>query len=154
MTVPRFARTVAPTLAAVAELTAAIDAWARGLAVPDSTRRALLLVHDELASNVARHGSGMRRMTIACRLDRRRDRLVYRLEDDGAPFDITAKSAPDTAAKLADRTPGGLGVHLVRTLAESFGWRRVAGRNRTEVELAIDAAPKAPATRKARVSRA
>jgi anti-sigma regulatory factor (Ser/Thr protein kinase) len=154
LTTTRFARTAAPTLAAVAELTAAIDAWALALAIPDSTRRALLLVHDELASNVARHGAGARRMSIACRLDRRRNRLAYRLEDDGAPFDITAKGAPDTSAKLADRAPGGLGVHLVRTLAESFGWQRVAGENRTVVELAVDTPPKAPARRKARVSRA
>jgi anti-sigma regulatory factor (Ser/Thr protein kinase) len=138
VTAKRLSRTAKPTLASVSDLTAAIDAWAREQRVPERARRALLLVHDELASNVARHASGARRMSIGCRLDGRRGRLHYRLEDDGAPFDLGALRAPDTSAPLAERTPGGLGIHLVRTLARSFRWRRIEDRNRTEVELALE----------------
>ena len=138
MTAPRLSRTAKPTLESVSRLTAAIDAWSRALDVPDRTRRALLLVHDELASNVARHAAGARRMTITCRIDTRRKRLHYRLEDDGAAFDLAELDAPDTAGALEERTPGGLGIHLVRTLAQAFSWRRVEGRNLTEIELALD----------------
>ena len=151
MTAPRLSRAAKPTLASVSRLTAAIDAWGRAHDVPDRTRRALLLVHDELASNVARHAAGARRMTVTCRIDARRKRLFYRLEDDGEAFDLAAREAPDTAAALEDRTAGGLGIHLVRTLAEAFSWRRVGGKNRTEVELAIEAPPRA---RRGSVSRA
>jgi anti-sigma regulatory factor (Ser/Thr protein kinase) len=137
LSAPRLVRKRRATLASVAELSAAIDAWARARRVPEHARRALLLVHDELASNVARH-AGARAMSISCRLDARRGRLHYRLEDDGAPFDSGALGAVDTDAPLARRTAGGLGIHLVRTLARSFRWRRIEERNRIEVELALE----------------
>jgi len=137
----RLSRTRPTTIAAVAEITAAIDAWGRALAVPERALRALLLAHDELASNVARHGEGALRMTITCRVDSRRKRLHYRLEDDGAEFDVLARDEPDTNAALAERTAGGLGIHLVRTLARAVRWQRVGGRNRTEIELALDGTP-------------
>ena len=80
-------------------------------------------------------------MTISCRFDSRRKLLHYRLEDDGAEFDVVARAAPDTGAALRDRTPGGLGIHLVRRLARAIRWRRVEGKNRTEVALALDGTP-------------
>ena len=134
----RLSRTRPPTIAAVAEVTAAIEAWALALDVPQRALRALLLIHDELASNVARYGKGAKRMAISCRLDSRRRLLHYRLEDDGAAYDVLARDEPDTTAPLAERTPGGLGIHLVRTLARAVRWRRVEGKNRTEIELAFD----------------
>ena len=55
--------------------------------------------------------------TTTTDLDWTQGRVRYELEDDAAAFDPGSRSTPDTEAALADRSPGGLGIHLVRTLA-------------------------------------
>ncbi|MDE2993123.1 MAG: ATP-binding protein [Chloroflexota bacterium] len=37
--------------------------------------------------------------------------------------------APDTAASLEERSVGGLGIHLVRTMMDELHYRREQGRN-------------------------
>ncbi len=131
-------RTTRPDLAAVAETAAEIALWARRQGVAEGRLHDLLVVHDELASNVANHGAGATEMAFRIDLDRDLCELRYRLEDDAAAFDPVSRSRPDTAAALADRSPGGLGIHLVRTLTRELRWSRVGERNRIELEIALD----------------
>lgn len=131
-------RTARPDLAAVAETAAEIAQWARRQGVAESRLHDLLVVHDELASNVANHGAGATAMAFRIDLDWALRELRYRLEDDAAAFDPASRSRPDTAAALADRSPGGLGIHLVRTLTRDLRWSRVGERNRIELEIAFD----------------
>lgn len=138
LTASTWQRVAPPTLAAVAETAAEIECWAREQGVAERALRDLLVVHDELASNVANHGAGASEMSFRIDLDRERRRVRYRLEDDAAAFDPASRSRPDTAAALEDRSPGGLGIHLVRTLARDLHWSRVADRNRIELELPLD----------------
>lgn len=105
--------------------------------VAERPLRDLLVVHDELASNVARHGAGASEMSFRIALDWTQGRVRYELEDDAAAFDPGSRSTPDTEAALADRSPGGLGIHLVRTLAREIHWSRVGDRNRIELEIAL-----------------
>ena len=130
-------RVAPPTIAAVAEITDEIERWARGLGLAERPLRDLLLVHDELASNVARHALGASSMTIRLDLDRDGRQVRYLLEDDGAAFDPATRIRPDTAAAIEERSPGGLGIHLVRSLAREVRWSRVGDSNRIEVEIAI-----------------
>lgn len=51
------------------------------------------------------------------------------IEDDGSPFDPTAKKVTLSAADLEDRAIGGLGIHLIRTLADSVSYERLEGQN-------------------------
>ncbi|MEO8197982.1 MAG: ATP-binding protein [Thermoanaerobaculia bacterium] len=127
-----------PTIAAVAEIAGEIELWARDQGVAERPLRDLLVVHDELASNVARHGAGASEMSVLIDLDWTLRRVRYRLEDDAAAFDPGTRSRPDTAATLAERSPGGLGIHLVRTLARELSWSRVGSRNRLELEIVLD----------------
>lgn len=131
-------RSAPATLAAVAETAGEIERWGRAQGVAERSLRDLLVVHDELASNVANHGAGASEMSFRIDLDRERRRVRYRLEDDAAAFDPGSLRQPDTAAALADRAPGGLGIHLVRTLARDLHWSRVGDRNRIELEIPLD----------------
>ncbi len=135
---PTFRASAPATLAAVAETAAEIALWARQEGLAERPLRDLLVVHDELASNVANHGAGASEIALQIDLDRTLRRLHYRLEDDAAPFDPGARSRPDTAAALEDRSPGGLGIHLVRTLTRDLRWSRVGDRNRIELEIDLD----------------
>jgi len=130
-------RVAPPTIAAVAEVAGEIELWAREQGVAERPLRDLLVVHDELASNVARHGAGASEMSFRIALDWTQGRVRYELEDDAAAFDPGSRSTPDTEAALADRSPGGLGIHLVRTLAREIHWSRVGDRNRIELEIAL-----------------
>lgn len=130
-------RLAPPTIEGVAGAAIELDAWCRKNRVADERRRDLLLIHDELASNVTRHARGATFVAIRARRVAEPSRLLYVVEDDGARFDPLARDAPATDLPLAERVPGGLGIHLVRTLATRVAWRRARGRNRLEVELPI-----------------
>jgi anti-sigma regulatory factor (Ser/Thr protein kinase) len=124
----------APTLHSVADGLERLEAWAMATGVRFERRRELLVVYDELATNVAKYA------TQACELVVRARRSAHGavtlvVEDDGAAFDPFAREAAATDRPLEEREPGGLGVLLVRELATSVSYRRADGRNRVEVEL-------------------
>jgi len=51
------------------------------------------------------------------------------VSDDGVPFHPLAMPSPDTTRPLDEREPGGLGIHLVRSLATETSYARRDGRN-------------------------
>lgn len=93
-------------------------------------------VADELVTNVIRHGCRADRShTIDVSVAVREDGLTIRISDDGIPFDPFDRPAPDLQRPLEERPVGGLGIHLVRQLAEDCRYARVDGRNRVTVTL-------------------
>lgn len=76
------------------------------------------LIAEELFTNVVRHARGGAR-EIALALDWRAPMLTLRLRDFGVErFDVTRVPAPDLSVPLDSRRPGGLGLHLVRRIAD------------------------------------
>jgi anti-sigma regulatory factor (Ser/Thr protein kinase) len=55
--------------------------------------------------------------------------FVLEVADRGRPFDVLALPEPDTPASVADRPVGGLGIHLIRSLADRVTYRRDDDRN-------------------------
>ncbi len=130
-------RIESPDLEAVGQSAARLERWALRVGLPDRLRHHLLLVHDELASNVVHHAAGARHLTIAVELDRAVRRLRYRVRDDGPGFDPLDRPVPRTDLALAARRPGGLGIHLVRELSDAASWRRRGGENWTTVDFSL-----------------
>jgi serine/threonine-protein kinase RsbW len=62
------------------------------------------------------------------------------LEDDGAPFDPSQAPEPVLEAELGDRPIGGLGWHLIRTLADDVAYARHDDRNRLTLTKSVGAA--------------
>ena len=91
------------------------------------------LVLEELTLNINNYGNyggydGIRQIEIT--LNSEPDRLIIEVVDDGSPFDPTNDAAlPDTNAPIEDRTVGGLGLHLVRTMMDELSYRREQGKN-------------------------
>jgi len=81
------------------------------------------LVIEELFTNMVKyHPEGTN--DIGLRIDRENDRLLISLTDSGVDeYDPTQAREVDTNLPLKDRTPGGLGIHLVRRMTESFDYR-------------------------------
>jgi serine/threonine-protein kinase RsbW len=59
--------------------------------------------------------------------------VSLRTEDDGIAFDPTQAPSPDLEASLEERSIGGLGIVLIRTMTDTQVYRRIAGHNIFEV---------------------
>ena len=53
---------------------------------------------------------------------------VTLVDDGGVEFDVTAKRQVNIDAPLEERTPGGLGIHLIQNLADSLEYTYKDGR--------------------------
>lgn len=110
-----------------------------GLTGPQTHR--LRLAAEEIAMNAVMHGYGSDpRCAAAADLalewggdDRR---AWVRVVDRAPEFDPTRVRTPDDlAAPLDDRSPGGLGIHLVRSSLDEFAYERRDGTNRTTLGI-------------------
>ncbi|WP_374607529.1 SpoIIE family protein phosphatase [Thermomonas sp.] len=99
------------------------------------------LVVEELFCNVMDHGAaaGVDAMRLDARIDR--GRVVLDLRDNGAAYDPLAHPPPDLDAGLDDRPIGGLGIHLVRELAQDARYHRDDGWNHVHVVLDATSSP-------------
>lgn len=86
---------------------------------------------DEVLTNVIDYGyTDDAEHKIGIRLQVIDDVLEAMIEDDGAPFDPLASTAPDLDASLQERRVGGLGIHFVKKLMTEVTYDRTGGRNR------------------------
>lgn len=94
------------------------------------------LVLEELLVNTVRHGYPDGRdgsIEIALVVV---DHIVeVVLRDDAAPFDPLDHEPPELPGDIADREPGGLGIHLARTIASDFHYARDAHGNRVVIRF-------------------
>jgi len=85
---------------------------------------------DEVLSNVVRHGTGGRpNSLIDVTFALEGGSLEVTVVDDGPEWDPLTLPPPDTTAPLDARHPGGLGVHLVRSLMDRVTYTRDEDRN-------------------------
>jgi anti-sigma regulatory factor (Ser/Thr protein kinase) len=98
--------------------------------------RAQLLL-EEIVTNVVRHAFGgdpSRGVRVQLTLDD--DVVTLVVEDEGEPYaPFTQAPAPDLTAPLEQRRAGGLGVHLVRRMADEAVYERADGANRVRMRV-------------------
>lgn len=81
------------------------------------------LVVEELFTNMVKYNLESKQ-EISLRIDRQDGRLLVCLTDfDVDEFDVTKAPEVDINRPLSERTPGGLGIHLVRRVTESLSYR-------------------------------
>jgi len=113
------------------EVDAFVTAFVREHAMaPDEASRILILL-EELITNLVKYGYPDRpecgRAEIVLALDGRR--LEIEFSDDGREFDPLATPPPDLEAPLDSRIPGGLGLHILRSLTDDARYERRNGNN-------------------------
>lgn len=98
----------------------------------------LNLVLEELFTNAVRHG-GCEGMDQAAqiRLQSDPDGVSIEFADRGAAFDPLQAPPPDLEVDLAQRSVGGLGIHLVRQIMQELEYRRADGWNRLTMRRAL-----------------
>ena len=90
----------------------------------------LLLVCEEVFANIIAHGyEGKLDGQVHVSLEFANDRLRLEFVDEGVPFDPLLRAEPDVSAELDDRQIGGLGIFLVRRIADEATYKRIDGKN-------------------------
>lgn len=116
--------TVPNELVRLRDLTAAIDAVLETNTVSREVRDDVRLIAEEIVANAIEYGGSDAQTEIIVEIMALEGRLAIEFRDCGQPFDPLAAEAPPLDARIEERPVGGLGLHLVRELAESLSYRR------------------------------
>ena len=132
-------RAIPCDITALAPLADDIDRFLAGHRLPRRDCCMCQVVIDEVLTNIIKYAcpeSAARRLAMGLRVEQ--DYLELSFEDDGPPFDPTSAPRPELDGDAPCR-PGGLGLHVVRSLASSVHYERAGSRNRLRVRLALSA---------------
>jgi anti-sigma regulatory factor (Ser/Thr protein kinase) len=117
---------------AMRELEGFVNTFAaeQGLAAEDRAR--MLIVLEELLTNLSRYGypnqpkpEGVAEVT----LELEGEMLTIEFVDDGQAFNPLDRVVSDLSEPLESRQVGGLGLHMIRELADEAHYSRRNGRN-------------------------
>ena len=99
-----------------------------GTSLQASKLPTLHIIVDEICSNIVKHSkaSGFE-MDIELLADTRGIKLTFR--DDGVPYDPLMHEDPDTSLPVEKRPIGGLGIMMIKKMADSMSYKRAHGRN-------------------------
>jgi serine/threonine-protein kinase RsbW len=127
---------LAPDIAEIARLLDWIEARCSEAEVGSDAAFKLALALEEAVANVIHHAFGGTPPPhrVAVTLTIGSDRVTAEVVDNGGPFDPSAAPGPEMDVPLEQRDPGGLGIHLIRTMMDRVDYRRIAGENRLLLE--------------------
>ena len=131
--------TVVPSQAAVAAVSEFFDSCLEEFEIPLRLGYSLKVITDEIFSNIVYY-SGAKTAQILFQNDTEMITLVF--EDDGKPYNPLQAKEPDITAGLEDREIGGLGLFMVKKMAESVQYEYEAGKNQMTVILSKTAKKK------------
>ncbi|MBV8739959.1 MAG: ATP-binding protein [Alphaproteobacteria bacterium] len=116
------------------------DDFARQTRLSAGDRGRVLVILDELFSNIVRHGydangpSGTVEIVLALEDGKLRIELI----DDGRPFDPLSAPPPNLDVPPAQRPVGGLGIHIIRNLVGEAHYARKGRYNCLTLSHEID----------------
>ncbi len=106
------------------------DAFAQQQELSAPVIRKIKVALDDLLNNIVSYGyPDAPTRGIEILLEISNQRLSVTVIDDGIPFDPLDQKPPRTDESVEDRQIGGLGVHLVRSLADDASYRRENEKN-------------------------
>jgi serine/threonine-protein kinase RsbW len=134
--------TLANDFAALEQLARETEEFLELHAVGPEAGYAVQLTLEEIVTNIIKYGFDDEaehaievRMSIG---NGGRGALVLQVEDNGHPFNPLEGPAPDLDGGVDERAVGGLGLHLVRQMADRVDYVRANDRNRIEILIRRD----------------
>ncbi len=107
---------------------AAVEELGRSEGWPPDLLYGVTLILEELGVNIVNYGGDVGAIEIS--LASEEEAVTIEIRDDGSPFDpVNDAPEADTSSPLSERPIGGLGLHLVRKLADELHYRREQGKN-------------------------
>lgn len=116
-----------------------LDEAAAEADVPAALRPRMHVALEEAVANVAMHGfpeGEVGRITV--RLQMQPDAALLIVEDDGAAFDPTTAELGERPKSLAEATPGGWGLDLIRHYCPAAAYERRGNSNHLTMSFPID----------------
>jgi anti-sigma regulatory factor (Ser/Thr protein kinase) len=120
----------------IPRMTALVEQFCRANAIAEDDWFNIRIVLDESVINVIVHGyqdADDHVINVALALDDRR--LTIHIDDDAVPYNPLEAPVPRFDVPIEQRRIGGLGVHIMKTLARHIDYRREEGRNHLTIEL-------------------
>ena len=122
----RFVRSFPPTQEGICQASAYLDECLKEQ--PPGAQSSLHIILDEIASNIVKHsGASGFEVDVEFTEAPAGVRLVF--VDDGVPYDPLSHADPDTKLPAAERPIGGLGIMMVKKMADSISYERARNRN-------------------------
>lgn len=116
---------------AIAPASEAAEAWLMRHEPSPEALYFLLLAIEELVTNCIAYGyDDAGEHTIALSLSVADHKLTMTVIDDGHPFDPLAAPPPDLSLDIQHRPLGGLGIFLLRELADHMAYEHLDNTNR------------------------
>src|SRR5204863_743359 len=110
-------------LADIATAAERIDAFAAGHHFSPAVCHDVQLAVEEILTNVIKHGyKNQAGHAIALEITVRQGEAIIRIEDSAPAFNPLQAAAPDLNLPLAQKQPGGLGIHLVRKVMDGLDY--------------------------------
>lgn len=125
---------------AIEQVADSLDAFCTEERLPHEVVWRLRVALDEIVANIVSYGKTGTFAELDVWFRRLGDIVEITVEDDGPPFDPLARPAPDLRLPLEARSPGGLGIVLVRALMDDVRYTRTT-RNILTIRKQIDAHP-------------
>ncbi len=133
--------TLAVDVAAVGRAISFAKQSAAANAVKTSIEHKIIVVLDDVLTNIVSYGfDDPTGHEINIEFDLKRRRLAVIVTDDGRAFDPLSQPAPDMTGGVENVAIGGLGLELIRHLADDVSYRRGADRNVLTFTFSLDSA--------------
>ena len=103
----------------------------RDAGFPDKRVQEIELAVEEALVNIINYAYPDRDngdVEVTCGLDGQ-GRFIIEIRDSGIPFDGGAQSGPELNATIAERKIGGLGIFLIRKMADEMQYKREGEEN-------------------------
>lgn len=123
---------------AISPASQAAEAWLEEQKTPPEATFLVSLAIEELVTNCIKYGyDDTNEHIIDILLFLSDHKLTMTVIDDGHPFDPLAAPPPDLSLAIEDRPIGGLGIHMLRELADEMTYERKEGTNRLTLTKGI-----------------
>ena len=138
---PTLSLRIANDVASLCDALATVDEFLERHRVGAQATFTVRLAAEEIVTNVIKYAyQDSARHAIELDLRLWSDRAILRVADDGRAFDPLLAPPPDLSRPVEEKAVGGVGIHLVRTLAERLEYARVGDRNVLSATIRIESA--------------
>ncbi len=107
-----------------------VSAELEAMKCPAGTQNQLFIVIDEIFANIANYAyeGAEGSATVRLETDSEPRSVILTFIDSGIPFNPLTMEAPDTSLKANERKIGGLGIFMVRKLADEVSYQYTGGK--------------------------
>lgn len=116
------------------KVTAFFDEFVEKHDVPFKATTKIMVMVDEIYSNIINYSGATIAIVTA---EYGAGKVIMSFQDNGIAYDPLAKEDPDITLSAEERKIGGLGIYMVKQMAEDVKYTRAAGKNYLDVVLEV-----------------